>query len=141
MNIVEFLKARMGEDEAVARAASAGPWTMRHGSDGTTEIMSSEPLPDLPGHFQTVTDDEGGAIPPFDGDAAHIAHFDPARTLREVAAKRAILDYCEKSRWARKQTGEGDAYHVGETDAYETVVHQLAAVYAGHPEFDPSWRV
>lgn len=82
MDITEFVKARLDEDEWIAQGAARtddgrdGRWLPAHfGADG----------------FDARVDD-------------HIAHHDPARVLLEVAAKRAIL--------ALADTGEGYAYSV-----------------------------
>jgi len=63
--------AALDEDEAAARAALAAP-----------------AIPQPGGGF-VLRDYAGDRIP--DAMAAHIARHDPARTLREVAVKRAIL--------------------------------------------------
>lgn len=57
-------------------------------------------------------------------NAAHIARHDPARVLREVAAKRAIVErYAKAPDWA------------GGED-----VRLLAAVWSDHPDYRQEWR-
>jgi len=134
MDITEFLRARLDEDEKAARAAGGHVW----GAMVVNEVhLDADVLRDHP----ELRSQQRIASTERPDQQDYIARHDPARALREVETKRRILDYCEKSRWVRNQTGEGDAYRVGETDAYETVVHQLAAVYADHPDFDPDWNV
>lgn len=118
MTIVEFLLARLAEDEAVARKASQGDWEVmsaaRTASDGK-DIFS-----------------EGSGVVAFccesDGaltgeDAAHVARHDPQRVLAEIAAKRAIF------------YGGGDC-----SPFRDFALRALAQPYADHPEFDPAWR-
>ncbi|MFD6656894.1 DUF6221 family protein [Streptomyces parvus] len=61
----------------------------------------------------------------------------PARTLREVEAKRRILraheKWCEGRCEAKHPEGGFDAAHYWSIKA-------LAAVYADHPDYLPEWR-
>ena len=70
----------------------------------------------------TVVYDEGS---PDEYQARHIARHDPARVLREVEAKRAILALREAS-------------PVGSPVLTFALCH-LAAVYSGHTDYDPAW--
>ena len=97
MTIVEFLTARLAEDEQDAVAATVGPW--RHSPDkhwrkpGTTwfeEAVFAGPA----GDGATCVAGTGETDDPQSmADARHIARHDPARVLREVEAKRRILDF------------------------------------------------
>ena len=103
MDIVEFLRARLDEDEAVARGG-ADPYVLaeRHG------------------------------WVPVGAEWEHVArHGDPARVLREVEAKRRIIQE-----------------HVDQVEmddpcvpivAGERLLRHLGAVYADHPDYDPEW--
>ena len=99
-DLVTFLRARLDEDEAAATAAERemGTW--------------------------------GGQRPSyaklgFDvGDLAQT--FNPARVLREVAAKRAIV------------RSECSPYPEGHASLSVTL-RQLAAVYRDHPDYRPEW--
>lgn len=94
--LIEFLTARLAEDEATARAATAGPWRYNPGKhyrrEWTVEFEESV--------FAGPTGDSATSIALTGesddlqsmADAAHIAHHDPARVLREVAAKRRIME-------------------------------------------------
>jgi hypothetical protein len=101
-DLVEFLTARLDEDEAAARA-----W-----------------------------------LPIGNPDAAareHIARHDPARVLREVEAKRAILAMWQEPETDRYlPTGEVVA-QVAAADAIDSVVRELNAVYSDHPDYDEAW--
>lgn len=81
--LVAFAAARLDEDEGAADAAGGERWEVGGDADDA----------DVPA-------DRGGnswiAVGPWDGgmdcaEAAHIARHDPARVLREVEAKRAII--------------------------------------------------
>jgi hypothetical protein len=81
---------------------------------------------------QTGDDTPLPVAPPL---ADHIARHDPKRVLREVAAKRAVARL-----WLEGLTGQlNDPSVVPALDAVETVLVELAAVYADHPEFRSSW--
>ncbi|MFE3429840.1 DUF6221 family protein [Streptomyces sp. NPDC059171] len=78
--LVAFLKARLDEDEQVAQAATQGEW-----------VWSREFVTPPGYHHRTI-----GPLEP--GDSAHIVRHDPARTLREVEAKRLLLEQAITSR-------------------------------------------
>ncbi|CAM5264052.1 DUF6221 family protein [Streptomyces badius] len=110
--LVAFLKARLDDDERTARAcAGDGTWT----GEGL-EFYA----PDLSGDVR-----------------AHAARHDPARTLREVEAKRRILrahaKWCEGRCEAKYPEGGFDAAHYWSIKA-------LATVYADHPDYQQEWR-
>lgn len=85
-------------------------------------------------------------------DAQHIAAWDPARVLAEVAAKRAILDLhaqmeCVNCADAGRGTGTSclTCHHGGEagTPFYDgtcLTVRILAQPFVGHPDFSEDWR-
>ena len=99
-----------------------------------------------------LDEDEAAAIAwvtvfsnPTAAQREHIARNDPARVLREVAAKRAILA-AHKHRFE----GHGDAFgcdtchwdrDYGMPLGVEwcTTLRALAAVHSDHPDYDPSW--
>lgn len=154
--LLAFLNARLDEDEAIARVATAG---VREWDDDALSVLSdwrrceyfclfapdsksSRGTPRQPGHEHRYTDEltvrAVGYDDPYvevaEADAIHIARFQPARVLREVAAKRAIL---------------AEHYPVDPCDAHDSAlrtvvcgtVAALAAIYSDHPDFDPSWEV
>lgn len=143
MTLVEFLEARISEDEAVATAATPeGPTPYGWLDDGKS--------------YQ-----EGVELGSHEGaDEAVVAHwraFDPARVLAECAAKRAIMelhdhDDRECFEMHRGIYGPGwpeGSYGVeGNTWAHPSLEMQqgpcptlrlLAAPYASHVDFDSSW--
>lgn len=140
--LVEFLTARLDEDERIARAATErAPWS--HNADDYWMITGTD--------GDVVVYDESA---PTDAEAAHIARHDPARVLADVAAKRAILtehlpdmarEYRDGAWRDRPQCGACVTWR-GEGEAVPApapclTLRRLAVSYADHPDFDESWRV
>jgi hypothetical protein len=133
-DIVAFLNARLDEDEAAAQAAidtgALGDWEAvpvaelggrRALSQGSSVFAVMDPVP------------EGRAC------AEHAARHDPARVLREVAAKRTVValhtwtsnpSYC----WSCSGDHGADL-----TPAPCGTLRHTTAVYADHPDYDRRW--
>ena len=127
--LVEFLRARLDEREQQARAAQErhpAPWRMRdHHSDYWMVL-------DCNGHV--VVYDEGT---PSEAAAEFIATNEPAYVLADVASKRALIEEIEGlETQIDNEWGSGQGFHDG-----ETALRFLAAPFAGHPDFHPSWAV
>ena len=132
-DLVDFLRARLADDERTAQAALGllGMATEWWTADGLREIPGGD------GHRFTLA------------DAHFIARHDPARVLREVAAKRAIIDAV--LRYEAYIDGEQGCCHGvdeiadGECEAalqgLTESLRPLAAVYADHPEYQDEWAV
>ncbi|MFF0816620.1 DUF6221 family protein [Rhodococcus sp. NPDC003318] len=143
MTIVEFLLERIDDDEEIALAAAgwdssgrvrdAGLWH-REGVNSVTNSWG-----------RTVV--HGDGTPPEDSQAEHIVHNDPARVLRECAAKREILEHHRPVDAGLSQSnacyGCGTAGPCGDYIAEDIsdcpVLTSLAAVYSDHPDYDPTW--
>lgn len=123
-DIVEFLRARLDEDEQVARAAAdakgGAAWYVSRGGCGDIDIWVEQ-------HLSEDDDDETEV-------SLHVRRHDPARVLREVAAKRRLMAL------HRVGTDPCDA-HDGATMESEPcdVIGDLASVYSDHPDYDPAW--
>lgn len=126
MDIVEFLNARLNEDEAVARAVDdqSSPWTGHWIADENDAARTRN------GHVLFYGRD-GRPLKP--GLVAHVVRHDPARVLREVAAKRTIIE-----QWA-DQYDDNPNTQLPDTLAARHILHTFASVYADHPDYDPSW--
>ncbi|MEV7584406.1 DUF6221 family protein [Streptomyces erythrochromogenes] len=122
MALVQFLRARLDEDEQIA--LSHRQWSPDWYFDDTAgEIRDSV-------NRGTV------AFVPAELDATHIARHDPARALAEVEAKRRIIaDYERYVAERRRAMGGWDSYP-GESP----ILAALAAVYADHPDYRDDWR-
>ena len=119
MTLAEFLAARLDEDAATARAAGS--------CDYYDDVDECVPLAD---------------------ERNHMLRQSPARVLREVAAKRAILamiwqyEAVTDGEWgdchSAEQIAAGKCPDVDpdEVDG----VRILAAVYSDHPDYQPEWK-
>lgn len=151
--LTAFVRARLDEDEAAARA----------GARRTGMPWRAEPQPGTPGGLVL---DEIGLVGSTGGlyAAEHIARHDPARVLREVAAKRALLSlhavHSEPERWGdhpdpalrRQPTGhtaywcsvcdyDRDYGHIGGREEGCQTLRLLAAVWSDHPGYRAEWAV
>jgi hypothetical protein len=119
MTIVEFLEARLAEDELTASAAIEGSpeWQVLY---GYRDIRDGD------GHYIVLADSRYPTV----GQAAHIARHSPARALRQCAAARALI-----AEFLRHDA-LGDLASRGAT---EQALRQLAAIHRDHPDFDHSW--
>ena len=135
MDIVEFLEARIAEDEGAAEAATEGPWEWRPKGD-TPGIYPVDgrlgwvALPQMTQQqYLALTSSDPGA--PKHSNAEHIARHNPARILAECKAKRAIIDAI------RRQEEDDDpmAWIV----ASGILLKTMAAVYADHEDYAHIW--
>lgn len=130
-DLTAFITARLDEDEAmanaVANAAARSVWT----SSGAHVFAAAKPgRPEVP-----IT----GYLP--DGMADHIARHDPARVLREVAARRRTLE-------RHRNCGHGVGYcddggHGWYDDARGALCNEkldLAAAWSDHPDYREEWK-
>jgi Family of unknown function (DUF6221) len=125
-DLVAFLAARLDEDEAVANAAQApAPWKAAvHESD--TWIVT-----DATG--EPLIYDEGT---PSLEESAHIARHDPARVLREVWAKRKIIEVYE----AAAALNDPATDHSIGMATLRMVLRSYAIVWSDHPDCRPEWK-
>lgn len=163
MELVDFLRARLDEDEAVARAATPGPWWYNPGKQWLD--------PEAFEKYDLAKGEEFvgyGGPHPFTGavcatgpashsqsmaDAAHIARAaDPARVLAEVDAKRRLLEallgeghavlrpggstqvYCDAD------YGTDSACECGRDERVGQYLRLLALPYADRPGYRDEWR-
>ncbi|MFE7624640.1 DUF6221 family protein [Streptomyces sp. NPDC057509] len=148
-DLVQFLRARLAEDEAHALIAAEGrpatQWSLDEwfGREEPHSLIAAgtEKQPVVFGHFT--------ADPLPTSQAIHIARHDPARVLREVEAKRRLLDlhgtshtvvdgYCVEDGGPCTHRGEAECTLCGETGC--TTLRLFALPYADHPDYRESWR-
>jgi hypothetical protein len=148
-DLAAFLRARLDEDERVARLAPPGPWSTS-GPDTIAEwvihdqnwavaearayIEPTRILPDVPKPESYID---------ANATATHIALNDPAYVLADVAAKRRIVDLAHRHRAGLDEDREEfDLWHyTGQGYILHKILRLLAAPYADHPDFDPAWWV
>jgi len=124
MDLTAFLAARLDEEHLLAHKfiyVDGGEWT----ADELARLWwySEPPKP------RSATD-------PI---IQHAARYNPARVLREVAAKRAIL--AEHQEAASGGYCELCYYGYGGGSWPCPTVRALASVYSDHPDYDPEWAV
>lgn len=148
MDLVEFLNARLDEDEQTARAATDGPWTIRSlgRHDLSTVVMGNELLAQLDGSRAA-------------SNSVHMAVHNPARVLAEVDAKRRIVELHgivhRNIGWLEDGFEEGGEVavcglcvprHSGFRTRAEVpegpcpTLRLLALPYADHADYDEAWR-
>lgn len=125
-DLVQFLRARLDEDQALARKAAG----RKQGGESWTFGDVSVRAGDGSLVLRHTWADEG----------AHIVHHDPARVLRDVEAKRQLLDvYLLEAAGADEQIN--DEWRAGSTLAYDLLCI-MALAYSDHPDYRrEEWRL
>ncbi|MGV8910919.1 MAG: DUF6221 family protein [Propionicimonas sp.] len=119
MTVVEFLEARLADDELTATAAI----------DGSAEwhaLYTYRDVKDGEGHHVVLADSRFPTV----GQAAHIARHSPARVLRQCEAARAVI-----AEFLRLEALGNEEGSLAAGDA----LRQLASVYCDHADFDLAW--
>lgn len=140
-DLLTWLRARLDEDEQVARGATAGPWeALWHGVQTAYEydrpgyIHHGERVP-IARNSGTVGNREAEVR-----NVEHIAHWDPARVLAEVDAKRRILDLHSPGR-SYREDGKPVCASCRKSRIYPCqVVRLLALPMAGREGYREEWR-
>lgn len=136
-DLIDFLRDRLDEREAKARAATPGPW--RHNPDkhwrkpGTCwfeeAVFTGPPGADAICVAGTGETDNQQAM----ANAAHIADNDPATVLADIAAKRQIIAMEPPEHY-------DDPRYNGFVEAHHDMLRSLGVPYAGHPDYRDRWR-
>jgi hypothetical protein len=121
-DMVAFVRARLDEEEGLARAAGSATW---------------QSPPDRPGE---VHDGTGGIAfsPKTEGFDDHIARQDPVRTLRRVMADKVLLDEYAAVAGLDADSPAPD-FPSGRAVGLGFAVRQLAAEYSDHADYTASW--
>lgn len=124
VTIIEFLEARIAEDDAAARAAIADDGGSDEGFAGQYEKLTQPP--------SGVGYAQGG----FGEAAARLiaTYAVPSRVLAECAAKRILVED-----WKRVTAEHYRAYWVDPPLA--PVVAAFASVYKDHPDYRKDWAL
>jgi hypothetical protein len=119
MTLVEFLEARLAEDELMATAAieGAADWHV---------FYAYRDVKDGDGHYVVLADRQR----PTAEQAAHIARHSPMRVLRQTEAARVVIAEFLRVDALDDLPGRAVA---------ETALKQLAAAHLDHADFDPAW--
>lgn len=133
-DLVAFIRARLDEDERIAREAGGDEWIQGEKTvdwdDETDDEITAPSGYIMRGDDDAVVYDEGTPSPK---QATHIARFDPARVLRGVDAKRRIVASCEPDHY--DSVGSGD-----DTTALATeVLWGIASEWSTHSHYLQEW--
>lgn len=138
-DIIDFLQARLDEDERVALDAYGAQWEVGPTFGALNNRVYVREKGDLIDSVGTcVIAGQVSNVPQFRANAQHIARWDPARVLAEVEAKRRIIDECKKLLNSRTASSELDW-------APDFLTHDvlclLAVCYRDHPDYDAAWAL
>ncbi|MEV4440441.1 DUF6221 family protein [Streptomyces sp. NPDC049577] len=137
VGLAAFLRARLDEDERIARAAFPASWVRHEHVAGVHADDAEEGR-----QYGTAVADcrrvpDGYGVP----NALHIHRHQPARVLADVEAHRAVLDLYENPETSEalpdslnRLTTSVQRHVLGD------VVRLLALPYAGHPDYRDEWR-
>lgn len=154
VELADFLLARFAEEEATARE-TAEKWgrDWRYREDWSTGVIAGTGEETRSMTRANAIGRNGLAVAhssqAWDACMArHVATFDPARVLADIAAKRAIVNAWAGAAEAVALTGgeEPDpddaqaVYLNGLADGLRTACLRLALPYAGHEDYREEWR-
>jgi hypothetical protein len=119
MTLVEFLEARLAEDELMANTAieGAADWHV---------FYAYRDIKDGDGHYVVLAD----AQHPTVGQAAHIARHNPARVLRQCEAGRVVIAEYLRVEALGDEPGRLVA---------ENALKALASAHRDHGDFEQTW--
>jgi len=123
-DLVQWLGAQLDADERIARAATPGPW--KQDPERVGFLASAE--------YWYVVDCSG--TPTARENAEHVAKWDPARVLREIEAKRQIIE--QHKRYAAERRRMMGGWDPQSDDS--PILAALASVYADRPGYLEEWR-
>ncbi|MFS0697768.1 DUF6221 family protein [Streptomyces nitrosporeus] len=136
-DLVQFLRARLDEDEQAARAAAEPEqwvelnrtpqtsWSVEYWADPDRAAVVAEGSSAYPVVVTTQGMEEADA----EARAAHIARHDPTRVLAEIDAKQRLIEWV--LRWPMRPAPPSSV---------DGVLELLALPYAGHPDHRDAWR-
>lgn len=140
-DLISFAKARLDEDEAAAREAHPGPWTLDEWTGGFGR-MASVMMPFGHGAPDAKTGLTALAkLGTQDYETSrHIARHDPARVLREVEAGRRILARYQDCLARMEDPDYPQAAARDQAREYEDfVLPNLLVQWADHPDYRQEW--
>ena len=134
-DLTSFVLTRAAEREALAQAAQLadGPWVCGTSAGHLVDTVVYRPSAWTGRIVHACNTEYAGA------EAVHvaefIAHHDPARALREVAAVRAIVTAFEQ----REREAEQAAVFGHHATGLLLALRHLASVDSDHPDYRPEW--
>jgi hypothetical protein len=139
VDLVEWLREQLDKDERVARAACEYASAEWHADEGATTVLMWPPEPKVAEAerrrgLPVVSDQWRGAVVDSAGNAGlvrHITRHDPARVLREIDAKRQVIEQAAT-------IADMDEMHVAFRG--RDILKALALPYADQPGYREEWR-
>lgn len=139
-DLIEFLTRCNDEDEAAAEAASLAAYSSWQVDSGYVLVADNDGWTYcLTGYEKTsgaVLDSMTLGAVVCEEPAEHIALHDPARVLRECAARRWLIEG-----YRRAVSHEDPHEHDCRSAAYAGALLLSAQSYADHPDFRDEWRI
>lgn len=138
VDLARWLGQQLDEDERIARGAGGATWL--EFSEGGWVYAAPAPMTEWKG-----PGDDGHHVASvrLASERAHIAEHDPARVLREIDAKRRVVE--EYKAAAAEYAADGLAYdHESEvgrarTATLERMLRLLALPYVDREGYRPEW--
>jgi hypothetical protein len=133
--LADFNDARLDEDERIAQQAAALQDDPENGWGIVDDSSYAQP-----GKRRTIAPNIGITHEPE--SAEHIVRFNPARTLKEIRAKRTLIANWRALilRVEAEADPEKRAHLALTRHGLDQVAHQLAAVHSDHADYKESWR-
>jgi hypothetical protein len=129
-DIIELLRARLNGDLQ---------WSIETTTHRERENEPAYPVAMVnPVFIDTYTPD--GMT--FDvADCQHAARWDPARVLAEIAFKRDLLVWCERSLFDDDGRPSIDDGWNSSMYAARDFLRSMATLYKSHPDYNPAWAL
>lgn len=139
--LVAFVRARLAEDEERAQQLDGETWyqVTRVGGEYNYAVVTNRPDDIYPVMADCGAED---GVSMSEERAEHVARWDPARVLREVAAKRQLVEEYVNASVCADTEKDDEIRNEWEVVAStrEAVVRVLAAVHEEHPDYRQEWR-
>lgn len=126
-DLITWLRAQLDRQERYARKASPGPWKANAEHD---EVIAVDDL--------VLADGFALNEPQLRATVDHIVENDPDRVLREVEAKRRIIEAAVVA-W-NESCNPTDDFWVSIVPTLKAVVRNLAMPYCDRPGYRDEWR-
>lgn len=144
-SIVEFLRARLNEDEHRARNATRGAWDTDHVRTRGEMAVLSEWGSVVAAYAGSDNGCPAHPEPMDRGDAEHIARWNPARVMAEVEARRGLLARHDRigTRWVgHPRADREERYCMGCDEVWPCeTVRLLALPYSQHLNYREEWAL
>ncbi len=130
MTLVEFLLARIADDEAAAGLCRERSWQYDDGAGVANEVNGLVVQhAHVWGPSVSITTSAAHQF----SDMQHIANWDPARVLAECEAKRRVIE-------ALGNFEDGHIWASGEALRAQEALEAMTLPHADHPDYQQEWK-